>query len=300
MSERLYSPAVIRAVMERHHLRFTKAWGQNFLIDGNLVHKIIETAEVQPGDVVLEVGPGIGTLTQALLEAGAIVVSVELDRTFFPVLRATFGQNERFHLLEGDALKLDLGDALSHIAPVGTPVKVVANVPYYITTPLLRRFLDDTLPVDTVTVLVQKEVAERMTATPGNKVYGALTLMIALYGQAQAAFIVPRTAFLPPPKVDSAVVHIKKQWPDNVSPEACAAINLLVRDAFLQRRKMVVKALSKSTGASLQALRNALIARGLPATARAENLSITDFIAIYKEFGYKKQEDSGADRPRES
>lgn len=124
--------------------------------------------------------------------------------------------------------------------------------------------------------------------------------MIALYGQAQAAFIVPRTAFLPPPKVDSAVVHIKKQWPDNVSPEACAAINLLVRDAFLQRRKMVVKALSKSTGASLQALRNALIARGLPATARAENLSITDFIAIYKEFGYKKQEDSGANRPRES
>lgn len=285
--DRLYTPSVLRAVMKRHHLHFTKALGQNFLIDGHAVHKIVETANITEKDTVLEVGPGIGTLTQALLETGAHVVSVELDRTFYPVLEEAFGDNPKFHLLKGDALKLPLEKELERCS-AGTAVQVVANVPYYITTPLIRRFLDDALPVENITVLVQKEVADRMTAVPGTKTYGALSVLLALYGKAKKAFAVPRTSFLPPPKVDSAVVHLKKEPLGGLSAAEREAVNAIVRQAFLERRKMVKKALVRSTGADAQAMEKFLVLRGLPSTARAENLSPQDFVALWQTFGYKE------------
>ena len=286
MSERLYSPAVIRAVMERHHLRFTKALGQNFLIDGNLVHKIIETAEVQPGDVVLEVGPGIGTLTQALLEAGAIVVSVELDRTFFPVLRATFGQNERFHLLEGDALKLDLGDALSHIAPVGTPVKVVANVPYYITTPIIMGLFEGGVPIDNITVMVQKEVAERMQVGPGSKDYGALSLAVQYYADAYIVANVPPNCFIPRPGVGSAVIRLTRHKEPPVEVDDPKLMFKLIRASFNQRRKTLQNGLNNSPelpfdkeeiGAAIESL-------GVTPQIRGEALTLKQFADLSNYF----------------
>ena len=288
IDERLYMPSVLRTVMKRHHLRFTKSLGQNFLIDGNAVRKIVETAGITAEDTVLEVGPGIGTLTQALLETGAYVITVELDRTFYPVLEEAFGDNPRFSLLKGDALKLPLEEELERLAPAAA-VHVVANVPYYITTPLLRRFLDDALPVETITVLVQNEVADRMTAAPGTKTYGALSLLLALYGKATKAFMVPRTSFLPPPKVDSAVVHLKKDPLGNLTATQRDAVNAIVRQAFLERRKMVKKSLMHSTGADAQAIESFLISCGLPKTARAENLSPEDFVALWQTFGYKDE-----------
>lgn len=281
--DRLYTPSVLRAVMKRHHLHFTKALGQNFLIDGHAVHKIVETANITEKDTVLEVGPGIGTLTQALLETGAHVVSVELDRTFYPVLEEAFGDNPKFHLLKGDALKLPLEKELEQ----WSAIQVVANVPYYITTPLIRRFLDDALPVETITVLVQKEVAERMTALPGTKTYGALSVLLALNGKAKKAFTVPRTSFLPPPKVDSAVVHLEKEPLGGLTAAEREVVNTIVRQAFLERRKMVKKALMRSTGADAQAIERFLVLRGISPNARAENLSPQDFVALWQTFGYK-------------
>lgn len=281
--DRLYTPSVLRAVMKRHHLHFTKALGQNFLIDGHAVHKIVETANITEKHTILEIGPGVGTLTQALLETGARVVAVELDRTFYPVLEEAFGDNPKFHLLKGDALKLPLEKELEQ----WSAIQVVANVPYYITTPLIRRFLDDALPVEAITVLVQKEVAERMTALPGTKTYGALSVLLALNGKAKKAFIVPRTSFLPPPKVDSAVVHLEKEPLGGLTAAEREVVNAIVRQAFLERRKMVKKALMRSTGADAQAIERFLVLRGIPPTARAENLSPQDFVALWQTFGYK-------------
>ncbi|MDD7593497.1 MAG: 16S rRNA (adenine(1518)-N(6)/adenine(1519)-N(6))-dimethyltransferase RsmA [Peptoniphilaceae bacterium] len=290
--KRLYTPSRIREVMAEHHLHFTKSLGQNFLIDGHAVSRIAEVAALHPDDVVLEVGPGIGTLTEELLFRAGYVIAIELDHTFAQVLTELFEDRPHFTLVEGDALKVDLAALLEEIAP-GRPVKVVANVPYYITTPLLRRFLSDDLPVSSITILVQREVAERMAATVGDAAYGALSMFVALHGTAELSFVIPAASFMPSPKVDSAVVHIEREPARfGLDAESRERVNAVIRRAFQQRRKLVAKAIAQATGTPVATVREALLAQGLSDTARAENLSVLELIEVLKKLGYIKVEES--------
>lgn len=284
---RLYQPKIIRQVMEGAGLTFNKSLGQNFLIDGNIVRQIAQAAGLTAEDSVLEIGPGIGTLTEELLLHAGQVLSVELDRRFIQVLRDRLGDRESFLLMEGDALKLNLGPVLEKLAP-RRPWKLVANLPYYITAPLLERFLRTDLPLESLTVMVQKEVADRILAEPSTKDYGALTLFVALYAEPSRAFDVPKTAFMPAPKVDSTVLVLRRKAPgsDGLSEEDRDRINNIVRQAFQQRRKMVIKAFQRATRADRPAVEAAFKEAGISLQARAENLGLEDFKHILQALGY--------------
>ena len=281
--------------MARAGLRFHKKLGQNFLIDGHVVSRMVDAAGIGPGDPVLEIGPGIGTLTEELLLRGSLVLAMELDRTFFQVLQEEFQDSGRFHLLEGDALKLDPGPVMASLAP-GRTWQLVANLPYYITGPLLQRFLRTNLPIECLTIMVQKEVAERIMAAPGSSAYGALTLLVALYAEPSLIMSVPASSFLPAPKVDSAVVQLKRKEAGPLTAAQKDRLNALIRLAFEQRRKMVIKAIERGSGATRADVLRAFEARGLDPRARAENLSLADFTFLAQKLGYiKKSEPERAD-----
>lgn len=284
--KRLYTPSRIREVMAHHHLTFTKSLGQNFLIDGHAVSRIAEVAELTDDDVVLEVGPGIGTLTEELLLHAGYVVAIELDHTFVNVLGDLFADEPHLTLVEGDALKMDLPALFTEHA-LNRQRKVVANVPYYITTPLLRHFLAEDLRASSLTLLVQREVAERMVADVGDPAYGALSMFIALYGRAELSFVIPASSFMPSPKVDSAVVHLTCE-PSRFGLDVRARerVNGVVRRMFQQRRKFAAKAIAAQTGVAPARVRATLVAEGKAETARPENLSVIDLIHILKELGY--------------
>ncbi|MCI6660462.1 MAG: 16S rRNA (adenine(1518)-N(6)/adenine(1519)-N(6))-dimethyltransferase RsmA [Peptoniphilaceae bacterium] len=287
--ERLYSPVQLRSVMETAGVQFKKALGQNFLIDGNRVRQIVDAAGVVPGDIALEIGPGVGTLTEELLLRGIQVIAVEIDRTLIPVLHELFAAEERkgmFRLIEGDAMKLPLEEILKKEAPEKR-VHVVANLPYYITTPLIERMLTESLPVASMTVMVQKEVAERMTAVPSTSEYGSLTLLMQEYGRTEYCFTVPSSCFMPKPKVDSAVVHLVVE--PAASPEIIKRVNRVIRRAFQQRRKTVIKAIAAEIGESREFLEKAFRQAGISPQARAETLSLRDFMIILEKAGYIDQ-----------
>nr|WP_072514518.1 16S rRNA (adenine(1518)-N(6)/adenine(1519)-N(6))-dimethyltransferase RsmA [Ndongobacter massiliensis] len=281
MSEKpLYSVARIRQIMEDAGLPFLKKWGQNFLTDGNLIKKIVAGAGITSEDVVLEIGPGIGTLTEALLPLAKRVIAVEIDGRLIPILTKNFQDYANFHLLHADALQLDLVALLQKEAP-GERVQVVANLPYYITTPLLERLLNPKLPVNRCTLMVQKEVAERMTAAPSTKEYGSLTLFIACYARAQILFPAPKTVFFPAPKVDSAVVRLdRRESPDGVD---VARVSHWIQCAFQNRRKTVLNSLQNGEAIDKTALKEALQKRGIPLQARAEDLRLEDYLALARE-----------------
>ena len=197
---RIADPYATRHILKKFKLRAVKGLGQNFLIDAEVVRQIVEAAEICAGEDVLEIGPGIGTLTQGLLEAGAFVTAIELDKKLPAVLRETLAGYENFRLVEGDVLKINLAELMPR------PFKVAANLPYYITTQILLTLLEKNLPATKIVTMVQKEVAERMTAAPGSKIYGALSVAVQFRSQPRIAFEVPPEKFLPSPEVTSAVV----------------------------------------------------------------------------------------------
>lgn len=281
MSEKpLYSVARIRQTMNDAGLPFMKKWGQNFLTDGNLIQKIVAGAEISSEDVVLEIGPGIGTLTEALLARAKRVIAVEIDGRLIPVLSNNFQDYANFQLIHADALRLDLFELLQKEAP-GARVQVVANLPYYITTPLLQRLLDPALPVDRCTLMVQKEVAERMTAAPSTKEYGSLTLFIACYARAEILFPAPKTVFFPAPKVDSAVVRLdRREPPDGLDVER---LSHWIQCAFQKRRKTVLNSLQSGENIDKNLLKIALEKQGISLRARAEDLCLEDYVALARE-----------------
>ena len=259
-------PSATRHVLKKFHLRAVKGLGQNFLIDAKIVRQIVSTAEISAGDEVLEIGPGIGTLTQGLLEAGARVTAVELDKKLPAVLSETLAGYENFHLVEGDILKLDLAELMPR------PFKVVANLPYYITTQILLALLEKNLPVTKIVTMVQREVAERMTAAPGSKIYGALSVAVQLRSQASIAFEVPPKSFLPPPEVTSAVVVCNVRKLFDVDEKFFMRV---VRAAFAQRRKTLANSLA-AAGFS----REKISASGIDGSRRAETLSLEEFLRL--------------------
>ena len=261
-----------RHILKTFDLRASKKLGQNFLIDSSVVQKIVDAAEISAGDEVLEIGPGIGTLTQGLLEAGAKVTAVEIDKKLPAVLEKTLEGYENFKLVQGDILKVDIEE----IVPPN--FKVVANLPYYITTQILLTLLEKKLPVTKIVTMVQKEVAERMTAAPNSKIYGAMTVAVQFRADVKIAFEVPPSAFLPRPEVTSAVVVCDvRESPFKVADEEFFI--KVVRAAFGQRRKTLVNSLL-GTGFLREKILAALeVAKILP-ERRAETLSIEDFVNL--------------------
>lgn len=264
------SREVTRYILETFGLKAKKKFGQNFLINEKVVRGIAEHAKIGPGDLVLEIGPGIGTLTQALAETGARVKSVEIDRSLLPVLQKTLEGYDNVEIVPGDVLKIDLAEVTEH-----QPFTVAANLPYYITTPIIFALLEQDLPLKRLVVMVQKEVAERMIASPGGKDYGPLSLALQYYSQPELAIPVPAHDFMPAPKVDSMVVVCEKREkpPVDASPKAFFQV---VRAAFSQRRKMLSNCL-KSLGLSADQVKELMAQAGIDPKRRGETLSMEEF-----------------------
>lgn len=272
------SPQVTNHILHRFKLRADKKLGQNFLIDEDIVRRIVEAAELTPADKVLEVGPGIGTLTQGLAESGADVVAVELDKRLLPVLDVTLEGYDNVRIVNGDILKVDI------MQEVGAEnFKVCANLPYYITTPIIFALLEKRLPMERLVAMVQKEVAERMAAQPGGREYGALSVAIQYFTEPEIAFIVPPTSFIPAPAVDSAVIvcRRRKQPPVQVCDEAL--FFRVVKAAFSMRRKMLNNAL-KNMGISSEQCAKWLELAGIDGKRRSETLTLEDFAALTNTF----------------
>ena len=261
-------PSATKHILRRFKLRAVKGLGQNFLIDAHIVRRIVEAAEISAGEDVLEIGAGIGSLTQGLLEAGANVTAIELDKKLPAVLKETLAGYENFRLIEGDVLKINLSELMPR------PFKVAANLPYYITTQILLALLEKNLPVTKIVTMVQREVAERMTAVPNSKIYGALSVAVQLRSQPRIAFDVPPESFLPPPEITSSVVvcDVRKPPFEIVDEEFFTKV---VRAAFAQRRKTLLNSLTAS-GFS----REKILASGIDSSLRAENLSLEDFAKL--------------------
>lgn len=261
-------PSATRHILKRFKLRAVKGLGQNFLIDADIVRRTVEAAEICAGDEVLEIGAGIGTLTQGLLEAGAKVTAVEVDKKLPAVLKETIAGYENFKLVEGDILKINISELMTQ------NFKVVANLPYYITTQILLTLLEKNLPVTKIVTMVQKEVAERMTAAPGSKIYGALSVAVQFRSESRIAFEVPPECFLPPPEVTSAVVVCDVRKPNFEVSDEDFFIKV-VRSAFAQRRKTLINSLA---GAGFN--REKVLASGIDVTRRAETLSLEEFAKL--------------------
>ncbi len=207
---KLTSPQTIKYIMGKYGFRFSKSLGQNFLIDDSIVESIIDGAEVGPDDVILEVGPGIGVMTQSLARRAKKVVAVEIDSALLPVLDETLEEEDNVEVVHGDVLKVDLQEIIDEKLDGKAP-KVVANLPYYVTTPIIMRFLEEQIPVTDIVVMVQKEVADRMVAGPGTKIYGALSVVVQYYAEPSKIVKVPPSVFMPQPNVESSVVRLKKR-----------------------------------------------------------------------------------------
>ena len=268
-------------MIQKYGFAFQKRFGQNFLIDEHVLEKIIRAAEVTKEDFVLEIGPGIGTMTQYLAEAAKEVVAVEIDRNLIPILSETLADYDNVTVLNEDILKVDIGQ-LSREKNGGRPIKVVANLPYYITTPIIMGLFESHVPIDNMTVMVQKEVARRMEAGPGTKDYGALSLAVQYYARPYLAANVPPNCFMPRPKVGSAVIRLTAHEEPPVSVKDEALLFRLIRAAFNQRRKTLVNSIYNSFELSFskESVLEALGQMGLSETVRGEALSLEQFAGL--------------------
>lgn len=276
----LSRPSTVKAVMAAHGIRPQHRLGQNFLVEARVLDRIVAACELTPEDLVLEIGPGLGSLTQRLAGAAGRVVAVELDRSLVSVLQRVLADLcPNVEIVHGDAAKIDLHRLLEERLEPGRKAKVAANLPYYITTPLLMRLLEEGLPLERIVVMVQKEVADRMVASPGSKEYGALSVAVQYYTEAEIVTRVARGAFLPPPEVDSAVVRMvmRREPPVSAPREAFFAV---VRAAFGQRRKTLLNALAAGLGADKGVIARALEGAGVEPSRRGETLSLEEFAAV--------------------
>ena len=277
----LGNSARTKEVLAKYNMSAKKKFGQNFLINGDVLEGIVDAAGVSKDDCVLEIGPGIGTLTQYLAEAAGKVVAVEIDKTLIPVLADTLSEYDNVTVINEDVLKVDI-EAIVNEYNGGKPIKVVANLPYYITTPIIMKLFESGVPIESVTVMVQKEVADRMVMGPGSKDYGALSLAVAFYAKAKNVMDVPPGCFIPQPKVGSAVVYLKRheQKPVQVNDEKY--MFEIIRTAFNQRRKTLSNSLSNNP--SLRVTRDqvgqALEKMGIDEKARGEVLELSQFALL--------------------
>lgn len=273
----LANPAATIAVLDKFDFDFKKKFGQNFLIDENIVAGIVEEAGVTKDDFVIEVGPGIGTMTQFLCESAREVVAVEIDKKLLPVLDDTLSAYGNVEVINEDILKVDINKLVEE-KNGGKPAKVVANLPYYITTPIIMGLFESHVPLSSITIMVQKEVADRMQVGPGTKDYGALSLAVQYYAKPKVILNVPASCFMPRPNVDSAVIRLEAYDTPPVQVNDEKLMFKIIRAAFMQRRKTMVNALSNAgIGISKDQVRAALNKMELSETIRGEALTLEQF-----------------------
>lgn len=283
--------AATRMVLDKYDFVFQKKYGQNFLIDSSVLDTIVSAAGVGKEDFVLEIGPGIGTMTQVLCESAREVTAVEIDRKLIPVLGDTLGAYDNVEVLNQDILKTDIR-ALAQEKNGGAPIKIVANLPYYITTPILMELLESRVPAESITVMVQKEVADRMQSGPGSKEYGALSLAVQYYTEPEVVAEVPPNCFYPRPKVSSSVVHLRRYEEPAVSVPDEKLLFRLVRASFNQRRKTLANGLKNSGMIPLSKgeIEEAIAETGKPVNIRGEALTLQEFARLTERIYAKLQE----------
>lgn len=268
-------------VLQKHNFHIQKKYGQNFLIDPNVLKRIVEAAEISKEDCVLEIGPGLGTMTQYLAEQAGRVVAVEIDKNLIPILEETLAVYDNVTLVNADILKVDINRIVEE-ENRGRPVKVVANLPYYITTPIIMGLFESHVPIQSITVMVQKEVADRMQVGPGTKDYGALSLAVQYYAKPEIVANVPPNCFIPRPNVGSAVIRLTRHREPPVRVEDEARLFALIRAAFNQRRKTLVNALGNASelGVTKERASEAIERLGLSPTVRGEALTLEQFARL--------------------
>ena len=269
------------AVLQKYNFTFQKKYGQNFLIDSHVLEKIMDAAEIGKDDCVVEIGPGIGTVTQYLAERAGEVVAVEIDKNLIPILTETLADYKNVSIINEDILKVDLNRIVEE-KNGGRPVKIVANLPYYITTPIIMGLFENHVPVKSITVMVQKEVADRMQVGPGTKDYGALSLAVQYYAKPEIVAIVPPNCFIPRPNVASAVIRLTCHEKKPVEVKDEKGMFALIRASFNQRRKTLANSLSNAQNLSLtrEQVMEALESMQLSPTIRGEALTLEQFAAL--------------------
>ena len=274
----LGNPKKTIEVLQKYEFVFQKKYGQNFLIDTHVLDKIINAAEITKEDFVLEIGPGIGTMTQYLASSAREVFAVEIDRALIPILEDTLSEYENVTILNEDILKVDIRK-LAEEHNQGRPIKVVANLPYYITTPIIMGLFEEEVPVESITVMVQKEVADRMQTGPGSKDYGALSLAVQYYASPYIVANVPPNCFMPRPKVGSAVIRLSRHEKPPVDVKDPRLMFRIIRASFNQRRKTLVNGLKNAQDLDFtkEEIERAVSACGFPAGIRGEALTLQNF-----------------------
>lgn len=268
-------------ILQKHHFNFQKKFGQNFLIDGNILEKIVDAAQVTEDDCVLEIGPGIGTMTQYLAERAKMVIAVEIDKNLMPVLQETLSPYDNVKVIHDDILKVDINRIVQE-ENAGKPIKVVANLPYYITTPIIMALFENHIALRSITIMVQKEVADRMQALPGTKDYGALSLAVRYYAEPEIIMKVPASCFMPRPNVDSAVIRLTRYEKPLVEAVDENWLFAVIRASFNQRRKTLINGLSNAgnLGISKEKIAEAIAQMGLSPTVRGETLTLEQFTEL--------------------
>ncbi|HGI3739629.1 TPA: 16S rRNA (adenine(1518)-N(6)/adenine(1519)-N(6))-dimethyltransferase RsmA [Streptococcus agalactiae] len=280
---RIADKTVTRAILERHGFTFKKSFGQNFLTDTNILQKIVDTAEIDKGVNVIEIGPGIGALTEFLAENAAEVMAFEIDDRLIPILADTLARFDNVQMVNQDILKADLQTQIQAFKNPDLPIKVVANLPYYITTPILMHLIESKIPFAEFVVMIQKEVADRISAMPNTKAYGSLSIAVQYYMTAKVSFIVPRTVFVPAPNVDSAILKMVRRDQPVVSVQDEDFFFRVSKVAFVHRRKTLWNNLTSHFGKSEDTkakLEKALEIAKIKPSIRGEALSIPDFASL--------------------
>ena len=287
----LGDPKYTIEVLQKYNFAFQKRFGQNFLIDTHVLDKIIDSAQITKDDFVLEIGPGIGTMTQYLCERAREVVAVEIDKNLIPILSDTLKNYSNVTVINEDILKLDICK-LAEEKNQGKPIKVVANLPYYITTPIIMGLFESHVPIDSITIMVQKEVAERMQEKPGSKEYGALSLAVQYYAKPEIVANVPPNCFMPRPNVGSAVIRLTRHEKPPVEVEDEKLMFRIIRASFNQRRKTLANGLNNSPEIHLpkEVIQESIVSLGVPENIRGEALSLEQFAELSNEIGQRMKQ----------
>ena len=280
---KLYAPSTIQAIKERHNFQLSKSLGQNFITDKSVIERIVEGSDVGEDDLVIEIGPGIGVLTAEAAESAAKVVAIEIDKKLIPILAETLADYDNIRVINQDILKTDINEIIREEREAGSftgGVKIMGNLPYYITTPIIMGILEKGVEADSITIMMQKEVADRIKADPGGKIYGAISAAVQYYCEVEQVASVPKEVFVPRPKVDSAVLKlsIRKERPVDLIDEK--SFFACIKAGFGQRRKTLLNSLTGVNGLPKEDIKEILEAAGVDPARRAETLDINEFAAI--------------------
>ena len=273
---KLYSPSEIREIRDRFGFRNSKSLGQNFLTDKNIIDRIIEGSGIGPEDLVIEIGPGIGVITREAAQAAKKVIAVEIDTDLLPVLQYTLGDLDNVEVVNQDILKTDLKELIADEDFSGK-VRVIGNLPYYITTPIIMKLLEEDIGAETITVMMQKEVADRLKAAPGKKECGAISLMVQYFSEVKELVKVPKTVFVPQPKVDSTVLRLDVRKEKPIETEDEEYLFKVIKAGFAQRRKTVANSLSVLGDVTREEIMKALETAGIDPVRRGETLSLEEY-----------------------